>query len=49
MLSDFTKVLADEGYEPIKLGVSGAHTRLMAEGVQLMRDFGGTALHPASL
>lgn len=39
-LSDFAKVLADEGYEPIKLGVSGAwHTRLMAEGVQLMRDF----------
>lgn len=39
-LSDFAKVLVDEGYEPIKLGVSGAwHTRLMAEGVQLMRDF----------
>lgn len=39
-LSDFAQVLADEGYEPIKLGVSGAwHTRLMEEGVQLMRDF----------
>ncbi len=39
-LSEFAKVLVDEGYEPIKLGVSGAwHTRLMEEGVQLMRDF----------
>ena len=46
VLSDFTKVLADEGYEPIKLGVSGAHTRLMAEGVQLMRDSAGQPFTP---
>jgi len=39
-LSDVSKVLLEEGYEPIKLGVSGAwHTRLMSEGVQPMRDF----------
>ncbi|MBE5250652.1 acyltransferase domain-containing protein [Mixta mediterraneensis] len=39
-LSDFASVLLDEGYSPIKPGVSGAwHTRLMEEGVQPMRDF----------
>lgn len=28
------------GYEPVKLGVSGAwHTRLMEDGVQAMRDY----------
>lgn len=39
-LSDFSRVLIDNGYDTIKLGVSGAwHTRLMADGVQRMRDF----------
>lgn len=39
-LRDFTEVLMARGYESTKLGVSGAwHTRLMADGVQPMRDF----------
>jgi len=39
-LKDFTRILLSDGYNPIKLGVSGAwHTRLMEEGVQPMRDF----------
>jgi len=46
---ELAKVLADSGFEPVKLGVSGAwHTRLMSEGVQLMREFLATlAFHPA--
>jgi len=48
-LSEFAKVLAEKGFEPVKLGVSGAwHTRLMSEGVQLMHDFLATQeFHPA--
>jgi [acyl-carrier-protein] S-malonyltransferase len=39
-LNEFASVLLQEGYSPIKLGVSGAwHTRLMEEGVQPMREF----------
>ena len=39
-LSDFSRTLMSEGYEAVKLGVSGAwHTRLMADGVQPMRDY----------
>jgi [acyl-carrier-protein] S-malonyltransferase len=39
-LSDFASVLMAAGFEPVKLGVSGAwHTRLMEKGVQPMRDF----------
>ncbi len=33
-------LLMAAGYEPVKLGVSGAwHTRLMEDGVQAMRDY----------
>ena len=48
-LSEFARTLADNGLDPVKLGVSGAwHTRLMADGVQLMRDFLATQeFHPA--
>ncbi|PTA90260.1 ACP S-malonyltransferase [Kosakonia radicincitans] len=47
-LNDFARVLLAEGHEAIKLGVSGAwHTRLMAEGVQPMRDYlAGIAILP---
>ena len=39
-LSHVTQQLVASGYETMKLGVSGAwHTRLMSDGVQLMRDF----------
>lgn len=39
-LTEFSRALTAGGYETAKLGVSGAwHTRLMAEGVQQMRDF----------
>ncbi|WLI78612.1 ACP S-malonyltransferase [Kosakonia sp. H02] len=39
-LAEFSQVLLDAGFESVKLGVSGAwHTRLMAEGVSLMRDY----------
>ncbi|KIS43401.1 ACP S-malonyltransferase [Kosakonia radicincitans] len=47
-LNDFARVLLAKGHEAIKLGVSGAwHTRLMAEGVQPMRDYlAGVAILP---
>ncbi|MBA7845716.1 ACP S-malonyltransferase [Klebsiella sp. RHBSTW-00484] len=39
-VNEFSRVLIGSGFEVVKLGVSGAwHTHLMAEGVQLMRDF----------
>lgn len=39
-LREMSEVLVANGYETTKLGVSGAwHTRLMADGVQQMRDF----------
>lgn len=39
-LSESARVLAAAGFEAVKLGVSGAwHTRLMEEGVAMMRDF----------
>ncbi len=39
-LRDFSRLLLENGLEPVKLGVSGAwHTRLMTEGVALMRDY----------
>ena len=39
-LRDFSRLLLENGFEPVKLGVSGAwHTRLMTEGVALMRDY----------
>lgn len=39
-LREMTDVLMANGYETTKLGVSGAwHTRLMADGVQQMREF----------
>ncbi len=39
-LSECTRMLIAAGFEPVKLGVSGAwHTRLMNEGVQQMRDY----------
>jgi len=39
-LRDFSRLLLEKGCEPVKLGVSGAwHTRLMTEGVALMRDY----------
>lgn len=46
-LSDFAAVLMAAGFEPVKLGVSGAwHTRLMADGVQPMRDYlAGLEIH----
>jgi [acyl-carrier-protein] S-malonyltransferase len=46
-LRDFAAVLVAAGYEPMKLGVSGAwHTRLMAEGVQPMENFlAGLEIH----
>lgn len=38
-LNDFASLLLREGLSPIKLGVSGAwHTRLMADGVEPMRE-----------
>lgn len=39
-LNEFSRQLRATGHEPVKLGVSGAwHTRLMAEGVPLMRKY----------
>ncbi len=39
-LREMSEVLVADGFETTKLGVSGAwHTRLMADGVQQMRDF----------
>ncbi len=39
-LREMSDVLVGKGFETTKLGVSGAwHTRLMADGVQQMRDF----------
>ena len=39
-LNEFATLLMAAGYEPVKLGVSGAwHTRLMEDGVQAMRDY----------
>lgn len=39
-LNEFSRQLRAAGHEPVKLGVSGAwHTRLMAEGVPLMRKY----------
>lgn len=47
-LRDITEVLAANGFETTKLGVSGAwHTRLMRDGVQQMRDFlADITIHP---
>ena len=39
-MNEFATLLMAAGYEPVKLGVSGArHTRLMEDGVQAMRDY----------
>lgn len=39
-LNQFSQVLLENGYSPIRLGVSGAwHTRLMEAGVEPMRNF----------
>lgn len=39
-LGRISQILYGAGLEAVKLGVSGAwHTRLMADGVQMMRDF----------
>ncbi|QHM70566.1 ACP S-malonyltransferase [Mixta intestinalis] len=39
-LSEFNRSLVADGFEAVKLGVSGAwHTRLMRDGVQQMHDF----------
>lgn len=39
-LNEFSRQLRAAGHEPVTLGVSGAwHTRLMAEGVPLMRKY----------
>jgi [acyl-carrier-protein] S-malonyltransferase len=39
-LNDGIRLLMKAGFEPVKLGVSGAwHTRLMAEGVPIMRSY----------
>lgn len=48
-LSEFAQALAERGFDPVKLGVSGAwHTRLMSDGVQRMHDFLATQeFHPA--
>jgi [acyl-carrier-protein] S-malonyltransferase len=39
VLNDFARVALEAGYQPARLGVSGAwHTHLMEEGVALMRE-----------
>lgn len=39
-LRECSRLLREKGFEPVKLGVSGAwHTRLMTEGIALMRNY----------